>query len=206
MLADFIDVKGIKANGNRLSQHEVKSISLSNNEEIEPVIEQKAIVSSTSDDESSATDSEVEQPIEPANQASSDAEPESEDESSVQEEQSDDEPATVKEAVEKALPIVKEPAEKELPVVKKPVEAVLPAPEKHLNTPVKPSNTTVETSNPDHIPAKPEPKEQPVVKEKKAWGSKDASKPKAPAVKDVKLEITNPDDIDIDEKGQTKLF
>jgi topoisomerase-4 subunit A len=210
VLADFIDVKGIKANGNRLSQHEVKSISISNNEEIEPVIEQKAIVSSALEEESSVTDSDGEQPVEPPIHASSDAEPDSEEDSSVKEEHSDDDPPVVKEAAEKVLPASKEPTEKvppvsktpeekELPVIKNPVEAVLPAQEKPLNT-------AVETSNPDHNSAKPEPKEEQVVKEKKAWKSKETSRPKAPGVKDVKLEITNPDDIDIDEKGQTKLF
>ena len=53
---------------------------------------------------------------------------------------------------------------------------------------------------------KPEPKPEPVVKEKKAWKSAEPAKPKAQPIKDVKLEITNPDDIDIDDKGQTKLF
>ncbi|WP_285007982.1 DNA gyrase/topoisomerase IV subunit A [Pedobacter faecalis] len=38
-LADFIDVKGIKANGNRLTQHEVKSLNISNQEEEEPSAE-----------------------------------------------------------------------------------------------------------------------------------------------------------------------
>ena len=35
VLASFIEVKGIKANGNRLSQHEVKNIAISNHEEAE---------------------------------------------------------------------------------------------------------------------------------------------------------------------------
>ncbi|MBB5638580.1 topoisomerase-4 subunit A [Pedobacter cryoconitis] len=41
VLADFIDVKGIKANGNRLSQHDVKQITISNAEENEPVLEEE---------------------------------------------------------------------------------------------------------------------------------------------------------------------
>src|SRR5690606_3865523 len=36
VLSEFIDVKGIKANGNRLSAHDVKKITISNNKEIEP--------------------------------------------------------------------------------------------------------------------------------------------------------------------------
>lgn len=39
VLAEFIDVKGIKANGNRLTQHEVKKIKISNADENEPVLE-----------------------------------------------------------------------------------------------------------------------------------------------------------------------
>ncbi|MET3113889.1 topoisomerase-4 subunit A [Pedobacter sp. CG_S7] len=35
ILTDFIDVKGIRANGNRLSQHEVKHMAISNQEEVE---------------------------------------------------------------------------------------------------------------------------------------------------------------------------
>lgn len=37
ILAEFIDIKGIKANGNRLSQHEVQTIGLSSGEEAEAV-------------------------------------------------------------------------------------------------------------------------------------------------------------------------
>lgn len=221
VLADFIDVKGIKANGNRLSQHEVKSIRLSNNEEIEPIIEQKAVVSTSSDEDLSAADSYGQEPIDSDEQASSNVESQSSDDSSFPEEESGDdltikkdevneelpdvkeftekELPLVKEQAVRELPILKEPSENDVPVVKKQVETALPAPEKSLNTPV-------EASNPDHNPAKSEPKEEPVVKEKKAWKSDNTSKPKPSVVKDVKLEITNPDDIDIDEKGQTKLF
>ncbi|MES2827360.1 MAG: DNA gyrase/topoisomerase IV subunit A [Bacteroidota bacterium] len=112
VLADFIDIKGIKANGNRISQHEVKQITLSNNEEIDPEIVQKVtpVVSIT---EAEAEVSEVE------NQ-----------DDKVEEEDLEPEPI-VEDSVE--------PIEK-------------------------------------------------------------------PAVKPVKFEITNPDDIDIDDKGQTKLF
>ena len=35
VLSEFIDLKGIKANGNRMTQHEVKNISITNNEEPE---------------------------------------------------------------------------------------------------------------------------------------------------------------------------
>jgi topoisomerase-4 subunit A len=42
VLADFIDLKGIKANGNRLSQHDVQEIRISNNEEIELNLEEES--------------------------------------------------------------------------------------------------------------------------------------------------------------------
>lgn len=42
VLAEFIDVKGIKANGNRLSQHEVKQIKIANHEEQELSLETEA--------------------------------------------------------------------------------------------------------------------------------------------------------------------
>lgn len=51
ILADFIDVKGIKANGNRLSQHDVKNIDISNHEEIELSLEEDS-----KEEESLATD------------------------------------------------------------------------------------------------------------------------------------------------------
>ncbi|MEJ2881340.1 DNA gyrase/topoisomerase IV subunit A [Pedobacter sp. GR22-6] len=35
VLSEFIDLKGIKANGNRLTQHEVKNMSIAHNEEVE---------------------------------------------------------------------------------------------------------------------------------------------------------------------------
>lgn len=42
VLSEFIDVKGIKANGNRLTQHDVKDLRISNNEEEEVVEKNKA--------------------------------------------------------------------------------------------------------------------------------------------------------------------
>lgn len=123
VLADFIDLKGIKANGNRLSQHEVKNISIANHEEVdlEVELEQKAPNTDASLDEATSEGSEGNAVTEEAAQP-------------------------FKQAID-----AEEPIEQEKP------------------------------------------------KEKKA-----ADKIEQKPVKDVKLEITNPDDID--GKGQTKLF
>ncbi|MHA4896791.1 DNA gyrase/topoisomerase IV subunit A [Pedobacter sp. PWIIR3] len=121
VLADFIDVKGIKANGNRLSQHDVKNISIANHDEIEPELEQKPspVIASAEEEE----------------------------------EVSENENTTPEDNLSKE-DVIKE---------------VAPA-----------SNTD----------------EHPVVQ-----GVKEV-----PTAKSVDFEITNPDDIDIDDKGQTKLF
>ncbi|MGY4386418.1 topoisomerase-4 subunit A [Pedobacter sp. UYP24] len=119
VLADFIDVKGIKANGNRLSQHDVKHISIANHEEIELELEQKPVAAPVLNAEEIA------------------AETESEDDE-VQEADSLEE------------------------------------------------NVSDESTSDDHL----------TIEEVK----------EVPPAKSVDFEITNPDDIDIDDKGQTKLF
>ena len=58
VLADFIDLKGIKANGNRLSQHDVKNITISNAEENEPVLEEEVKESTVAAEEVSEDDQE----------------------------------------------------------------------------------------------------------------------------------------------------
>jgi topoisomerase-4 subunit A len=44
VLSEFIDVKGIRANGNRLSQHDVKEIRISNHEEIKIGLEEEPVI------------------------------------------------------------------------------------------------------------------------------------------------------------------
>ena len=120
-LAELIDVKGMKAQGNRLSQHEVKKIEL---------------MPDTS-------------------------EPEEEPEPVIAEEETDSEEPVVSDEVAEA-------EEKEAVIVEEEEKAVEPLPD-----------------------VKPEPEPEP-------------EKPK-PA-KTIDLEITNPDDLDIDDKGQIGLF
>jgi len=139
VLAEFIDLKGIKANGNRLTQHEVKNISISNHEEVELAQQKEDLV-----DPALTKDADEEEVPLPENET-------------VDEEETIEEAETDEKPVE---PQVKK-AETEKVEIEKPIE-------------------------------------QPVEKPgKKTWST--------PA-KDVKLEITNPDDLDIDDKGQTKLF
>ncbi|RYF96579.1 MAG: DNA gyrase/topoisomerase IV subunit A, partial [Chitinophagaceae bacterium] len=141
VLADFIDVKGIKANGNRLTQHEVKKIEISNNEE-EDLTAEEPTESKLSPDTAVIEETQDEQLPEVA---------------------SAEEPAVIQ--AEEKQPVA-EPAEKAA-VVKQPW-----------------GKPTVAQPNKESADVKP------------------ADKP----VKDIKLEITNPDDVDIDDKGQTKLF
>lgn len=169
VLTEFIDVKGIRANGNRLTQHEVKNISIANNEEAEVAERSKAIAVAEEND----SEEELIDPV-----LSKDA---------------DDEEKPLPEeltAIEEEEPNVDEEEETE--------EAPDTADEKTANdapdekdrkaTPVKPAEQP-----------KPAESSKPAEQPKKAW-----STPKKPD--DIKLEITNPDDLDIDDKGQTKLF
>lgn len=170
VLTEFIDVKGIKANGNRLTQHEVKNISIANNEEPE-VVERSKIAAVAEELEAE------EELIDPALSKDADDEekplpedPPVVDEELVSEEDVDDEEKETGAA----------PAEKAASA--KPAEQPKPAESSKPAEQVKPG-------------ASSKPAEQP----KKAWSS-----PKK--ADDIKLEITNPDDLDIDDKGQTKLF
>ncbi|TCC98067.1 DNA gyrase/topoisomerase IV subunit A [Pedobacter psychroterrae] len=141
VLAEFIDVKGIKANGNRLTQHDVKNIAIANNAEEELTAEEpKAAIAFT---ETNTT------ALEPDSDTELD---------------SDTEPAD-------------ETAE--------PVEAQVAQ--------LKTEETEVKLPETDK-------------KAKPAWNDPAEEKPVEKLAKDIKLEITNPDDLDIDDKGQTKLF
>jgi len=141
VLTEFIDVKGIKANGNRLTQHEVKNISITNNEE--PEVAERSKVTAVAEEpetEEDLTDIVDEELIDPALNKDADDE-------------------------------------------EKPLPEASAALDEEEETPVA------------EAPPAPKPAEQP----KKTWSS-----PKK--ADDIKLEITNPDDLDIDDKGQTKLF
>ncbi|RDC56063.1 DNA gyrase/topoisomerase IV subunit A [Pedobacter chinensis] len=158
-LAELIDVKGLKANGNRLSPHDVQKVVLE-----EPEIEAEE----TNEKEEGGED-------ENPNEAENSDEVVAENIESIIGEQPVEEVPNLKvESAVKAEPVAK---------VKKPIaekKAVL-----------------VEKTKTDQ---KPE-----VIKEEEA---KEVEKPKTEEkpVKKIDFEITNPDDIDIDDKGQLGLF
>jgi topoisomerase-4 subunit A len=171
VLTEFIDVKGIKANGNRLTQHEVKNISIVNNEE--PEIAERSKTTAVAEEQEAE-----EELIDPALNKDADDEekplpedPPVVDEEVVREEDVDDEEKETEAA----------PAEK----------ATSPKP-------AEPSKPTAAEPKPAEQP-KPGASSKPAEQPKKTW-----STPKK--ADDIKLEITNPDDLDIDDKGQTKLF
>lgn len=270
LLAEFIDVKGIRANGNRLTQHDVQHIEIFNHEEEELIEEGKAVTeeettedgdSESTDLPSASTESEQEREdtepveeddVEPADvpeiaeevlEAAEDdalevieAETPEVAEETVQEvveEKEEEIPVkrttakTKKVLVEETVPdeavvvtpveeptvaeVVPEPAVPE-PVVKKKAFTVPKPPKQVAEQPV--AEPAVEAKSEESLPVVPEPvaespaieKTEPAeekaaapVKPKKAWGE---TKP----VKNITLEITNPDDVEIDDKGQLGLF
>lgn len=270
LLAEFIDVKGIRANGNRLTQHDVQHIEIFNHEEEELIEEGKAVTeeettedgdSESTDLPSASTESEQErEDTEPAEEddvepsdvpeiaeevleaAEDDAlevieaeTPEVAEEAvqEVVEEKEEEIPVkrttakTKKVLVEETVPdeavvvtpveeptvaeVVPEPAVPE-PVVKKKAFTVPKAPKPVAEQPI--AEQAVEAKPEESLPVVPEPvaespaieKAEPAeekaaapVKPKKAWGE---TKP----VKNITLEITNPDDVEIDDKGQLGLF
>ncbi|RYG32524.1 MAG: DNA gyrase/topoisomerase IV subunit A, partial [Chitinophagaceae bacterium] len=161
-LADLIDIKGMKAMGNKLSAHVVQKIELlAEHDDAEDV-----------PDPAPDTLEDVEITVTPEDKVAQDVPP-------------------VKEAVKKEIAIApavemeeeETAAEKEEAIADAPVEKTV---EDKLSEPKQPA------------PAKP--KAEPAAA--KAEPEPPAEKP----VKKIDLEITNPDDIDIDDKGQTRLF
>lgn len=173
-LAGLIDVKGMKANGNRISQHEVKNVSLV---DAEPEIGTELIENSRSDEETTASEA-----------------MEIVDDEAVETVTTTEE--TVIETIEEEAPIAEEPKET-LAVETKPVQE-----EKKEEAPKK--KPAFKTEAPKVEPAKAE--EKPVAKEEPqpVEPNKETEEPKP--VKKIDLEITNPDDIKIDDKGQLGFF
>ncbi|CAH0239460.1 DNA gyrase subunit A [Pedobacter sp. Bi27] len=172
-LAELIDVKGLKANGNRLSPHDVQKVVLE-----EPEIEIEAVEEATIDEEEGAE--------EPLDEVVT-------NEKAIANEETVTEPEVPEEVIDK--PVVAQPKPKferkeepqEVPVVK---------PEKPE---VKEKPVTVEKP----LVEKSKPEAEPVKKEVKTGDKPEAEEKPA---KKIDFEITNPDDIDIDDKGQLGLF
>jgi topoisomerase-4 subunit A len=150
-LTDLIDVKGMKAMGNRLSVHQVKSVELLTEHDDEEDVPDPA-PDSVEDTEIVITGEEKEGP---------------------------DSAPVVSEAKPQAAPIQSEPVK---PVIEKPVEPT--------------SKTDVSKSEKSELKSeKGESNQQKTVTE-----------PVEPPKKKIDFEITNPDDINIDDNGQGKLF
>jgi len=211
VLAEFIDVKGIKANGNRITQHDVKNVSISNHEELELVLESKVSIPDASANEEQAEGETYETTADVATSGEEENIQEVE-ESNVEPE----EPEAVSEEPEveqeEASPVAKKPfvvAKEPKPVSKEePVEKVeeKPSEEAAEGKPKKAWGTpkTPEKESKAKSEGKEEPKAQPKPMAKETPETKKDEKD-IPA-KEIKFEITNPDDIEIDDKGQLGLF
>jgi len=174
-LSGLIDVKGLKANGNRLSQHEVKNVKLV---DAEPEIGMELVEAVEVEHvEPIAVDSADGEEVAIENDQDEVAEVELVEEIAVEE--------VVPEAVEEVeLPEIKAEEPKLEPIVKK-----KPAFKTDL-----PKVTTKETEGTKTDDTKEKPKAEEPKKEE----------PKT--AKKIDLEITNPDDIKIDDKGQLGFF
>jgi topoisomerase-4 subunit A len=159
-LSALIDVKGMKAMGNRLSQQTIKSVEL-----LAEVVNEEEAAS------------------EPGAELEEADEPDTTDEVVV--DKTPEVPAKQPEIKEKV-----KPAAPALKPVAKPVEV--------KTEPVKLVEKTVEPPEPEK-PVQSFPTES-------VQSSEKSVEPLAKPTKKVDFEITNPDDIDIDEKGQLGLF
>jgi len=238
VLADFIDLKGIKANGNRLSQHEVKHISISNDEENEPVLEEEvkeeaAVVAEEGEDTTEKPEIETtvvaeEESVEvevveekPADESVVEAVAPVEEIKAEKVEVVEEKPAA-EPVVEAVAPVEEVKAEKVEVVEEKPaaepvVEAIAPVKEvkaKKVEV-VEEVNQAEEILLPAPEPLvlisesdrpKAEKPAQKAVKPKKSLDAKSKVTREGTINKNVRLEITNPDELDIDDKGQLGLF
>lgn len=177
ILSEFIDIKGLKALGNRMTPHDVQNIEVVDADEIEPMIEEESSDTNGSGEEGLPDGvlplviplKEKNEPVEePAESREEVQTPLHVEEASVPETQESKEEAPV--AV---------PAEK--PVTK---TAAVPAPGEIAPEAETPAESQAPAENADEASKKP--------KVKKPWGKKK-----------IDLEITNPDDIDT---GQLGLF
>jgi topoisomerase-4 subunit A len=179
-LAGLIDVKGLKANGNRVSQHEVKSVTLV---DATPEIGIALVESIAVDHVEPTAINDDADGIEPETMVNDAAEIEMVEELVVEE--------VVPEMVEEVeLPEIEAPAPKEEPKKKPVFKAEVPQP-------------VVEQ-------VKKAPKiEDPGPKAAEIKANVEAENPKVEDPKPIQkidLEITNPEDIKIDDKGQSLLF
>lgn len=168
-LAELIDVKGLKANGNRLSPHDVQKVVL---EEPEIEAEEASENEGSGEDETSVEENTVE--IEEDNE---EAAPEN----------------VVTNKVDESIQEKPKPKFERKPdvIAEKPSVMGKPQAEEAV----------------DEAKAVEEPVKEPKADAVKNQPAKESEKPKEEKpIKKVDFEITNPDDIEIDEKGQLGLF
>ncbi len=181
VLAEFIDLKGIKANGNRLTQHEVKNIEILDAEEVEAA------------DEQAETAGEAEEP--------SAEEPETAAEDEVAPE------ALTAEAIPTDEAEARVEVQAEAPEASESETAVPETPEPQASVPETIQPEAAESDVEEAAATEPEAVTPQAVEPEAEPKSKPKSKAKAPAPKKkITLEITNPDDIEIDDTGQLGLF
>jgi len=203
-LADAIEVKGMKAMGNRLSPHQVKNIEILHS----PVEEEDdEIVLEVADVPAPVTEAPGLHQATPVSVLARDIEVrEQEEESSQDSEESSETPET-DDSVEDPEPKVVIIPEVQIESSKEPVittqtedseEEISPEPE------IIPEVQIDSSKEPDRSAKaeKSEDSSEPAIPEVQAESSKEPEKP----VKKIDFEITNPDDLDIDDKGQLGLF
>lgn len=183
VLAEFIDLKGIKALGNRMTPHEVKNIEIVDAEEIEPVIEEAAETNEPVEEEL---------PVGVLPLVIPPKDIPAEEETPAPELQETEAPELHETPAEAALePAEVEPEQHQIEPEAPMVTSAAPvdvAPEVSPDAPAETVAAPESSSNTaDEAPKK--------AKVKKPWGKKK-----------IDLEITNPEDIDIDDTGQLGLF
>jgi len=205
VLSEFIDIKGIKAIGNRLTPHEVKNIEIVDAEEIEPTIEEEAEqVEPTSPElQSGVLPLVIPAKEDPVVEEADDATPAEEDSASEiskvtaaeePEELPDTEQAPQAEDIAAPVPAAVEAPE---PAVAPEVEAAV---KPDAESAIRPDAETAAATSGAAEPASQKTEALPETeasatkpKAKKTWGKKK-----------IDLEITNPEDIE--DTGQLGLF
>lgn len=180
-LADTIEVKGMKAMGNKLSPHEVKKIEILQS----PVEEEddEVIVDSAESNENDTEEAGLQQAT-PISKLARDLK-EADGEEDAEDESSEEKPAEEVLAKEKGIV---SPGED-------PVKHPATIPEVQIDSSKEPESAPdVKSDKKDHGSE--------IIPEVQIESSKEPEKP----AKKVDFEITNPDDLDIDDKGQLGLF
>jgi topoisomerase-4 subunit A len=183
VLAEFIDLKGIKALGNRMTAHEVQNIEIVDAVELEPVIEEATETTAAAEEELPVGVLPLVIPSKEISKAEETTAAE------VQETEAPEVQETPADAVHE--PAEAEPEQHQTEPQALEVESVLPMDAEPEATIAASSETVAEPES--SINTAEDASKKPKVK--KPWGKKK-----------IDLEITNPDDIDIDDTGQLGLF